>query len=83
MVGYYENCLLHDRVGALKVFDGIPTQVLVGTRDVLTPPAHARRIAENVEGAVLTVAPDAGHMLPLERDELVTGTLVKLIRPHL
>lgn len=83
MVGFYENCLLHERTDALKVFDGIPTQVLVGTRDVLTPPEHARRIAENVEGAVLTVAPDAGHMLPLERDELVTGTLVKLIRPHL
>lgn len=83
MVGFYSNCLLHERTAALKVFDGIPTHVLVGTRDVLTPPEHARRIAENVEGAVLTVAPDAGHMLPLERDELVTGTLVKLIRPHL
>jgi len=83
VVGFYENCLEHDAVDALKVFDGIPTHVLVGTRDVLTTPSHARTIAENVDGAVLTVVPDAGHMLPLERDELVSGVLIRLIRPHL
>ena len=83
MVGFYEDCMDHDRAHALKVLDGIPTHVLVGTRDVLTPPSHARRIAEHVDGAVLTVVPDAGHMLPLERDELVSGTLIRMVRPHL
>lgn len=83
VVGYYEDCIRHERTRALKVLDGIPTHVLVGSRDVLTPPAHARRIAEHVEGAVLTVAPGAGHMLPLERDDLVTGILATLIRPHI
>jgi pimeloyl-ACP methyl ester carboxylesterase len=83
MRGFYEDCMRHDRAGGLKVLEGIPTQVLVGSRDLLTPPAHARRIADAVEGAVLTVAPGAGHMLPLERDELVSGVLIRLIRPHL
>jgi pimeloyl-ACP methyl ester carboxylesterase len=83
MVGYYENCMLHERTKVLKVLDGIPTHVLVGTRDVLTPPEHGKRIAENVDGAILTVVPDAGHMLPLERDELVSGVLIRLVRPHL
>jgi pimeloyl-ACP methyl ester carboxylesterase len=83
VVGFYEEAMLHDRVRALKVLDGIPTHVLVGTRDVLTPPSHARRIADHVSGAVFTVAPDAGHMLPLERDQLVSGVLIRLIRPHL
>jgi pimeloyl-ACP methyl ester carboxylesterase len=83
MVGFYQDCMHHDRAEGLKVLDGIPTHVLVGTRDVLTPPHHARKIADHVEGAVLTVVPDAGHMLPLERDELVSGVLIRLIRPHL
>jgi pimeloyl-ACP methyl ester carboxylesterase len=83
MVGYYEDCMEHDRADALKVLDGIPTHVLVGTRDVLTPPSHARRIAEHVEGATLTVVPGAGHMLPLERDALVSDVLIRLVRPHL
>lgn len=80
VVGFYEDMLTHHRTGALKAFAGIPTAVLVGTRDVLTPPAHARRIAAAIPGSVLIAAPDAGHMLPLERHELVTGELSKLIR---
>jgi pimeloyl-ACP methyl ester carboxylesterase len=83
MVGFYEDFMQHGRVDALKVLDGIPTHVLVGSRDLLTPPSHARRIADHVEGATLTVVPDAGHMLPLERDALVSDVLVRLIRPHL
>lgn len=82
VVGYYEDCLRHDRATALERFAGIPTHVLVGSRDVLTPPAHARRLAEGIPGAVLTVAPGAGHMLPLERDRLVSSTLVGLLRPY-
>jgi pimeloyl-ACP methyl ester carboxylesterase len=83
VVGYYEDCMAHDRARSLSVLDGIPTHVLVGTRDLLTPPSHARRIADHVQGSVLTIVHDAGHMLPLERDQLVSGVLIRLIRPHL
>jgi pimeloyl-ACP methyl ester carboxylesterase len=83
VAGFYEDAMVHDRVGALAALADIPTHVLVGTRDVLTPPSHARRIADHVGGSVLTVVPDAGHMLPLERDELVSGVLIRLVRPHL
>jgi pimeloyl-ACP methyl ester carboxylesterase len=83
MVGTYEDLMEHDRVGACKVLANIPTEILVGDRDLLTPRPHATRLAEAIEGATLTVVPDAGHMLPLERDELVTATLARLIRPHL
>lgn len=83
VVGFYKDCLLHERTTALKVYDGIPTHVLVGSRDVLTPPQHAERIADNVADAVLTVIPNAGHMLPQECDQLVSGVLIRLIRPHL
>lgn len=82
VVGYYEDCLRHDRAHVLDRFAGIPTHVLVGSRDVLTPASHARVLAEGIPGAVLTVAPGAGHMLPLERDRLVSATLVGLVRPY-
>lgn len=82
VVGFYENCMTHDRLHALKAYDGIPTRVLVGTHDLLTPPSHARKIADAISTASLTVAPDAGHMLPFERDQLVSSALIKLARPH-
>ena len=49
----------------------IPTLVIGGTGDLLTPPAHARLIAKLIPNARLEVFPGGGHMLMLERaDEL-------------
>lgn len=50
----------------------VPVTILVGTRDQLTPMAASRRMASLIQGAHLEVVADAGHMLPLERPELVT-----------
>ena len=79
MEGFYRDFMAHDRVAALAAFDGIPTRVLVGDRDVLTPVAHARTIATSISTARLAIAPGAGHMLPLERDRLVSDELVELV----
>lgn len=83
VVGFYEDCMRHDGTAGLKVLSGIPTHVMVGDRDVLTPPSHAERIATGIDGAVLSVLPGAGHMLPFERHEFVTAALADLVRPHL
>jgi pimeloyl-ACP methyl ester carboxylesterase len=51
----------------------LPTLVVVGSRDLLTPPRHARAIAEGILGAELVVLPGTGHMVMLEcPDELNT-----------
>jgi len=77
--GYYRDMMSHERTDALPAYDGIPTTVLVGSADLLTPPHHGRRIATNIRGARFVVAPDAGHMLPLERDRLVSDELIDLV----
>lgn len=45
----------------------VPATVLIGGRDLLTPPAHSRMLAETLPGARLLVWPRAGHMLMYER----------------
>jgi pimeloyl-ACP methyl ester carboxylesterase len=83
MRGFYEDCLRHARTAALAAFHDVPTVVMVGDRDVLTPVEHARRISAAVRGSRLVVAPGAGHMLTLERHELVTEELAALVaRAH-
>jgi pimeloyl-ACP methyl ester carboxylesterase len=79
MEGFYRDFMTHDRGAALGALDGIPTRVLVGDSDVLTPVDHARRLAAGVTTARLLIAPGAGHMLPLERDQLVSGELLELV----
>ncbi|MGO4386326.1 alpha/beta fold hydrolase [Microvirga sp. 2YAF29] len=49
----------------------IPTLILVGEGDIITPPEVAREMADLVEWASLTVVPGAGHTSTLEQPERV------------
>jgi pimeloyl-ACP methyl ester carboxylesterase len=53
----------------------VPTTVIVGTRDTLTPPRMARVLAERIPKAELIVLQGAGHMLPLEEPEAVAAAI--------
>lgn len=72
------SMLQHDRQAALAAFDGIDTVVMVGTRDTLTPPAHAQAIHAGVPGSRLVVYPESGHYLPYEQREDVALQLLRL-----
>jgi 3-oxoadipate enol-lactonase len=47
----------------------VPTLVLVGEQDALTPPTVAREYAAHIPGAQLVVIPQAGHLSNLEQPE--------------
>jgi pimeloyl-ACP methyl ester carboxylesterase len=79
MVGFRPTLNEHDRDAALAAFDHIPTEVLVGTSDKLTPVYQSRRIVDTARRARLTLYPGAGHMLPLERVDGVAGRLLGLV----
>jgi len=79
MEGFYRDFLVHDRLEALAAYDGVPTRVLVGDRDVLTPVPHARRLSGGIADARLLIVPGAGHMLTLECSDLVSTQLVELV----
>lgn len=55
-----------DVTGVLDVID-VPTLVVAGTHDRLTPPGAAERIAGAIKGAELVVIQGAGHLSMLER----------------
>jgi pimeloyl-ACP methyl ester carboxylesterase len=72
-----------DLRAAGPVIGEVPTTVLVGTRDTLTPVRSGRALAEGIPSAQLRILPGMGHMLPLEApDDIVaaisamTGALV-------
>ncbi|MFF8944317.1 alpha/beta fold hydrolase [Streptomyces sp. NPDC014864] len=61
----------------------VPTAVLVGTADRLTPPVHARALAAALPLCVgLTELPGLGHMTPVEAPEAVTGRIRELVTAH-
>jgi pimeloyl-ACP methyl ester carboxylesterase len=54
----------------------VPTTVIVGTHDRMTPIRVAKVLARGIPGAELVVLPDAGHMLPLEEPAAVADAIL-------
>lgn len=53
----------HDKLSEIAV----PTHVVVGGDDRLTTPEMAQEITGMIPGAILTVIPDAGHLVNIEK----------------
>lgn len=68
-----------DLTGELPSVD-IPTLVIGGTADVLTPPAYAEQMARLIPGARLELVEGGGHMLMLERTELLNQLILDFAR---
>ncbi|MFI1017458.1 alpha/beta fold hydrolase [Streptomyces sp. NPDC020965] len=62
----------------------VPTVVVAGTADRLTPMVHARRIAATLPDCRKLVELDGvGHMTPVEAPDAVTAAIRELARTHL
>jgi pimeloyl-ACP methyl ester carboxylesterase len=62
----------------------VPAVVMVGELDKLTPPWHARKLAQSLPQVEAVVEiPEVGHQAPLEAHEVVTERLRDLARRHL
>lgn len=72
-----------DRSGMLATIT-VPTTVVVGSEDALTPPEEARRLSQAIPGAELVELVGVGHLSPLEAParfaEAVRGLLGRVAR---
>jgi pimeloyl-ACP methyl ester carboxylesterase len=57
----------------------VPTLVIVGEEDQVTPPDAAVHIADGIEDAQLVRIPDAGHLSPIETPHLVNKAISEFI----
>ena len=76
---FYPAFGAHDKLEALVALRGVPALVLAGTKDLLTPPGHSEAIARALPGAELVLAENAGHLVMLERPDLVDRHLAALL----
>lgn len=61
----------------------VPTVVVVGTADRLTPPVQARALVAALPNCVgSTELPGLGHMTPVEAPELVSGRIRELVTTY-
>ena len=80
ITGFARSILEHDKYEALDVLARVPTLVIIGGDDKITPPALSDEIAARVAEAQLVCVAGAGHMVMLERASLVNLHLRSLVR---
>ncbi|MEU2105545.1 MULTISPECIES: alpha/beta fold hydrolase [unclassified Nocardia] len=79
MASYLSEFMVYDRTDALTLLSGIPTLVLCGAADLMTPPSHSVAMAAAVEYSDLVIVDSAGHSVILERPGLVAEAVARLM----
>ena len=60
----------------------VPTVVVYGSEDALTPPAVVKQVAAAVPGSDLVEVPGAGHMIPVEQPERFESIVAAFLDKH-
>jgi pimeloyl-ACP methyl ester carboxylesterase len=74
----YRNRITDAMLSTLKV----PTLVICGAADMLTPPSIARLIAAKIPGAELVIAPESGHSVYWEEPDVFNRAVLTFIAKH-
>jgi pimeloyl-ACP methyl ester carboxylesterase len=75
---FFPNFDALDKFTVLASFARIPTYIIGGTKDLLTPIGHSRKMASRLPDARLVECPGAGHMVILEQKDAVNSALDEL-----
>jgi pimeloyl-ACP methyl ester carboxylesterase len=80
---FLPTLVAHDKLAAAAVLRHVPTLLMVGDHDLMTPLPHSRTLADALPEAELAVEEGAGHALPLERPGAVNERIRALVaRAH-
>lgn len=77
---FYPALMSHDKLSALGVLDSVPTAIMVGDKDWLTPVEHSRAMAAALPTARFTEVPESSHLVQLERPTVVNEALHDLLK---
>jgi pimeloyl-ACP methyl ester carboxylesterase len=68
-----------DKFEAVVALSAVPTSIICGTEDKLTPIGHSRKLHVEIAGSTLLECEGAGHMVIMERHEQVDAELDRLV----
>lgn len=80
--------VLHNDLNACQSFDATerigdlkkPALIVCGTDDRMMPPRYSQFLAEQIPGADLQLISEAGHMVQLEKPQLVANAILNFLR---
>ncbi|MCI4676926.1 alpha/beta fold hydrolase [Candidatus Mycolicibacterium alkanivorans] len=79
LVEFLHALEVHDESAALPVLAPVPTMIACGDHDVLTPVKHSEEMAAVLPDTELVIVSGAGHLVQLERPDIINDALVRLV----
>ncbi|WP_370332722.1 alpha/beta fold hydrolase [Mycolicibacterium hippocampi] len=79
LVEFLHALEVHDETEGLTTLNKVPTLVACGDRDLLTPMEYSEEMAGALSKAELVIVCGAGHLVQLERPEVIDDALVRLV----
>ena len=76
---FYLALVDHDQEAALATLGAVPAAVVIGDRDRLISARQSGELAAHIPGAGLVLVPGAGHLVILERPEVVNEAITSLL----
>ena len=58
----------------------VPTLIMVGELDTLTPPSMARDIMDKIPNSLIKIVPNAGHLINIEQPKLFNNNLLSFLK---
>jgi pimeloyl-ACP methyl ester carboxylesterase len=80
MVEFLHALQVHDETAGLPALAKIPTLIVCGDHDLVTPDEYSRKMAEVLPESELVIVAKAGHLVLLERPASVNDGLVRLVK---
>jgi pimeloyl-ACP methyl ester carboxylesterase len=79
LIGFLHALEVHDETAALTTLAKVPTLIVCGDRDLLTPKEYSESMADALPKSELVIVGNAGHLVQLEQPEIVDDALVRLV----
>ncbi|KAA0022047.1 alpha/beta fold hydrolase [Antrihabitans cavernicola] len=79
MASFLSSFMTYDRSAVLSSLSAIPTLVLCGSADLMTPPSHSVAMAAGIEYADFVMIDGAGHSVIMEQPAEVAEAVTRLL----
>ena len=79
LVGFLHALEVHDETAGLSTLAKVPTLIVCGDHDLLTPKEYSEAMAAELPKSELVIVGGAGHLVQLEQPEIVDDALARLV----
>jgi pimeloyl-ACP methyl ester carboxylesterase len=80
MIEFLHALEVHDETAALRTLANIPTLIVCGDHDLVTPDEYSRKMSHALRQSEMIIVSRSGHLVLLSKPEPINDGLVRLVR---